>query len=95
MFTILFGATLSQFGSVLFVVGMLIGLILDLMLYFIPWIVAWNKKHENVTGIFLINLFFGWTLIGWIVALIWACTVRQAPVIIVQQAVTNNLEGVK
>jgi hypothetical protein len=30
--------------------------------------------------IFLVNLFFGWTFVGWIISLIWACTRPAAPV---------------
>lgn len=91
MFTILFASFIPDFIGV----GIVVGLIVDLLVYFLPTLVAWNKKHHATGAVFVINLLFGWTLIGWVVALIWACTVRQAPVIIVQQAVTNNLEGVK
>lgn len=40
-------------------------------IYFIPTIAAYDKR--NVGAIFALNLFLGWTAIGWIVALIWAC----------------------
>ena len=40
-------------------------------LYFLPTIVAANRGHE-VTPVLLINLFFGWTGIGWIAMLLWA-----------------------
>lgn len=40
--------------------------------YFIPWIVALRNSHRHAVGIFLLNLFLGWTFIGWIGALIWA-----------------------
>ena len=40
-------------------------------LYFLPTIVASNRGH-HVTGILLLNLFFGWTGIGWIALLLWA-----------------------
>lgn len=43
-----------------------------LALYFLPAIIAWNKKSR--TGIFLLNLLLGWTLLGWIAALIWSVT---------------------
>jgi hypothetical protein len=42
------------------------------LLYFMPTIVG--HKHRNVLSIFLVNFFFGWTVIGWIVAMIWACS---------------------
>ncbi|MDP1623227.1 MAG: superinfection immunity protein [Bacteroidales bacterium] len=40
--------------------------------YFIPSIIARNKV--NFTGILLLNIFLGWTLLGWVGALIWAIT---------------------
>lgn len=41
-------------------------------LYFMPTLVAVQKKKINVPAIFILNLFFGWTMIGWVGALIWA-----------------------
>lgn len=41
------------------------------LLYFLPAIIGRNKA--DATGIFLLNLFLGWTLIGWVAAFIWAC----------------------
>lgn len=49
-------------------------LIASIPLYFLPSIVAGKKKHKNQTGIFVLNLFLGWTLIGWVGALVWAVT---------------------
>ena len=40
--------------------------------YFLPTIVACSRNHTNALAIFILNLFLGWTLIGWVVALIWA-----------------------
>ncbi len=42
--------------------------------YFIPAIVAFNRKKSNRHAILLLNIFLGWTFIGWIVALVWAFT---------------------
>lgn len=42
--------------------------------YIVPTVVAAYRDHPEKTPIFLINLFFGWTVIGWIVALVWACS---------------------
>lgn len=41
------------------------------LLYFLPAIIGRGKR--DVAGIFLLNLFLGWTIIGWVIALIWAC----------------------
>ena len=59
-------------------------LIITTLLYFLPTIVARNRS--DFAGILLLNLLLGWTVIGWIVALIWACAsegpvpVRYVPV---------------
>ena len=43
-----------------------------LILYFVPAIVAHDRKHNGFTAILIANLVFGWTVLGWIVILIWA-----------------------
>lgn len=42
-------------------------------LYYFPFIVALLRRHPNENGIFLLNTFIGWTVIGWFAALIMAC----------------------
>jgi len=42
--------------------------------YFIPTIAAHGK--ENSSGIALLNLFLGWTFLGWVGALIWAACAK-------------------
>lgn len=46
--------------------------IIAFSIYLLPAILATWKRHPNVVIIWLINVFLGWTLIGWIVALIWS-----------------------
>jgi hypothetical protein len=41
------------------------------LLYFLPTILASRRGHE-ITGVLLLNLFFGWTVIGWFALLLWA-----------------------
>lgn len=41
-------------------------------IHFLPTIIAGIRQSRNVVGIFLLNLFLGWTVIGWVVALVWA-----------------------
>ncbi|WP_374328680.1 superinfection immunity protein [Azonexus sp.] len=41
-------------------------------LYFLPTFEAWKKSHPNLTAISLVNLFLGWSLLGWVVAVVWA-----------------------
>jgi hypothetical protein len=40
--------------------------------YFLPALVAQSRKSAALGSIFVVNLFLGWTLIGWVVALAWA-----------------------
>jgi hypothetical protein len=40
--------------------------------YLIPWSIAYARRHNKQVPIFLINLFLGWTFIGWLAALIWS-----------------------
>ena len=55
--------------------GIGIGLILlGLAVYFLPTIVAIMTGKQNTLAIFILNLFLGWTLVGWVIALVWACT---------------------
>ena len=41
-------------------------------IHFLPTIIASLRHGRSVIPIFLLNLFLGWTVIGWIIALIWA-----------------------
>jgi len=42
------------------------------LMYFLPTIIAAVRSKRDTLAIFLLNLFLGWSVIGWIVALIWA-----------------------
>ncbi len=65
----------------LVLLGMLGGVALGLGLLFLPTLIAKSRNHPNTLAIFLVNLFLGWTFIGWMVALIWACTTPAIPVV--------------
>lgn len=39
-----------------------------------PTIIANRRHHHNAKAIFWTNLLLGWTVIGWIISLIWAMT---------------------
>lgn len=42
-------------------------------LYFLPLIIAALRNMPNAVAISVLNLVAGWTFVGWIVALVWAC----------------------
>jgi hypothetical protein len=56
------------FGIGLFIVVCLI----LLPLHFLPTIIAIVGHKKSTLGVFIVNLFLGWTVIGWVVALVWA-----------------------
>ena len=49
---------------------MAIFLLLGLAVYFAPTFIAWDRKR--FFRIALLNILLGWTVIGWIIALVWA-----------------------
>lgn len=55
-------------------IPMLIVWIYSVLLYFLPVITAQRRHHREVAPIAIVNLVFGWTIIGWVIALIWSCT---------------------
>jgi hypothetical protein len=46
-----------------------ISLAIFAIVYFLPTIVAKLRGADNAAPTFIVNLFLGWTLIGWVVAL--------------------------
>jgi len=40
--------------------------------YILPTLIAKKRGHPNVVAICALNLFLGWTLLGWVGSLIWA-----------------------
>jgi hypothetical protein len=46
-------------------------------LYFVPTIVAFSREVVNAGSVLVINLFLGWTLIGWVVALAMAVRTQR------------------
>lgn len=59
-------------------------------LYFLPSYEASSRDHENFGAIGMLNLFLGWTLIGWVVAMVWA--VRKPETVIVATSPTPPAE---
>jgi hypothetical protein len=42
------------------------------VVYFVPSMLARARRHGRMAGIFWLNLALGWTLIGWMLTLVWA-----------------------
>ena len=51
------------------------------VLYFLPAIVAFARSKRDAVSILVLNILLGWTMIGWIIALVWALK-QDVPVVI-------------
>lgn len=72
--------------------AVLLLLILSLIafaIYFMPSIVAVARKKHNTGAIVVLNVFLGWTIVGWVCALVWAFVHDQGPS---ATAGTNKIE---
>jgi Superinfection immunity protein/Short C-terminal domain len=67
------------------IVGWFIAFVL-LFPYFLPTIIAILRRKRNAGGIFFLNLILGWTLIGWVCALVWSLSSDAQPTIIVHNS---------
>jgi Superinfection immunity protein len=54
--------------------NLLYGGTLVLLVYFTPLLVARGRQHHQTLAIGVGNLLFGWTILGWCVCLVVACT---------------------
>jgi Superinfection immunity protein len=55
----------------------LVIVVVAFVLYFLPSFIG--RRKQNFGAIFVLNLLLGWTLIGWVVALVWAVAKETAP----------------
>lgn len=54
------------------------GFILVIFLYFTPTMIAGGRTHHKIGKIFTVNILLGWTVIGWVVALVWSLSPVQS-----------------
>ncbi len=54
-----------------FIIGGLL-CIAGIFLYFLPGLIAGKRKHKYSTLITILNIFIGWTVLGWLALLVWA-----------------------
>lgn len=47
-------------------------IVIALGVYFLPTIIAKINNQPNFASIFVLNLFLGWSLVGWVISLVWA-----------------------
>jgi len=56
------------------VLSALVLLAIVCMTYLIPSFIGFGRKHPNAPAICVLNVLLGWTVLGWIAALVWAAT---------------------
>ncbi len=62
------------------VIGTIAGVIGLIAAYWFPTVIAFMRHVPAKSQVVIVNLFLGWTFIGWVVALVMACrTVPAAP----------------
>jgi hypothetical protein len=71
---------------------LLLTVLFAIVMYFVPLIVAIIRKKSNVVAIGALNVLLGWSLIGWVVAFVWALSKYQVPVIIETRSVPEMSE---
>lgn len=57
---------MGELMGAIIVMGLVLGI------YLAPALVAHGRQHPDLVGIFLLNLFTGWSVIGWVAAFAWA-----------------------
>ena len=45
---------------------------LGVFLYFVPSIIAYKRERPNKGSVLVLNVFLGWTFLGWVLALAMA-----------------------
>ena len=52
-------------------------LVILITIYFLPTLVGCVRaKADGMFGVVMVNLFLGWTVLGWLSAFVWACSGR-------------------
>ncbi len=46
-------------------------------LYFVPSLIAFGRKVPNAGSVLVVNIFLGWSLIGWVIALAMAVRTKR------------------
>lgn len=65
---------MSSNGNLIALPFIILIVALAIFVYIIPIIVAHKRQHPSRMAITVLNIFLGWSFIGWIIALVWSCT---------------------
>jgi Na+/proline symporter len=69
------------------IVMLVVVAIIGVALYILPVLVAVLRKHPDAVAISVLSILLGWTLLGWVFALVWALNGvrKQKPQVIIPQ----------
>ena len=66
-------------GFLLLIAGAILAVLIGPTVYLFPFLLAAYRRKRNTSSIFVLNLLTGWTIVGWVVALIWAVAYESTP----------------
>lgn len=66
-----FGLGVTEIGVL---VGLGLGLLFSCTIYLLPILIAMSRSHPNIGPILVVNLLLGWSVFGWVAALVMAVT---------------------
>jgi hypothetical protein len=61
-----------------------IGVAVALFIYLLPATIAKSRRYANWVGIYILNVFFGATLVGWVVSLILSLAVAVPQEVVIR-----------
>ena len=75
---------------ILVLLFLLVKIIVPLGIYFTPTIVGIIRKKKDIIAIAALNTLLGWTLLGWVISLVWALKTDAQNQVITQQVIVPS-----
>lgn len=50
----------------------IIVLTITILIYLIPTFISYRRNHQNKVSILVLNILLGWTVVGWVISLVWS-----------------------
>ncbi len=71
-------------------------IIVAIAFYFIPSIIALIRWKKNLVAIIALNFFLEWSLIGWVVSLVWSLSSdsKPQPIVVKSQTPITKEDGI-
>lgn len=60
--------------------------VIGLLFYFLPLLIGWRRHVRHLGALAVVNVFLGWTLIGWVVALAMAFRSREPQEVVISRS---------